>query len=191
MAADFFTPGAVEFYIQPQASLPANIWYYLGTAVTAPEIESQSIYFPITSDLNAPAPYQKAFCSEQHRIIVTLNRLNHETWNLLKSDNTLQSDVVRRFKTGRLVLNADDYLLFMRYQLPNENNPLITFPSSSPKGRIYFSVLMMSYAESTVNNRVQEVTLLFECNPLYNKREKYFYLYSEKNSDLPNGLFTD
>lgn len=185
MAADMFTPGAIDLFYKPRTSgfFTSATWKYLGTAVTAPEIDIYKVYTPITCDLNAPAPFQKSFNSEQHIVTVTLNRLNFGTYQTLLNGSLNGDPIEYTFKPGRLTLNADDGELLLKYTIPS-----IIQPQGTAKGRWYYSVTLINGHETTLNGRVQEVSLIFECNPLYYKIDKRFKLYTEKEDQLPLGL---
>jgi hypothetical protein len=170
--ADFLATGAVDLFFQFR-KVPNGAdqpYLYLGSAVTAPEIEAVRYYTPVNSDLNSPAPFQQIFNSEQHNVIVTLNRLNYPNWDLLKFGQSTPTSV-RSWVGGRLELNSGDFYLILRYFLPcNSPQPFPVDPSgtSSYIVRQYVSALLTDYRESTVRSRVNEVSLVFQCNPLYN-----------------------
>lgn len=172
--ADFLDTGAICLFYKFRAiaGQPSPPIAYLGSAVTAPEIEAVRYYTPVNSDLNAPAPFQQIFNSEQHNVIVTLNRLNYPNWDFLKFNQTNSVGTsTRSWIGGRLTLNADDFYLILQYFLPcNSPQPLPVDPGSTSSYivRQYVSALLTDYRESTVRSRVNEVSLVFQCNPLYN-----------------------
>lgn len=162
----------------------STAWLYLGSCVLAPDVEASVVHTPVLCDLNAPAPFQKVFNSEQHQVTATLNRVNFANWNFIRNAfNGNGNDIVRAFRTGELVLNHSDCELFLRYDLPHVSDLLK--PPAASRGRLYYSAILSDYHESSVNSRVQEISVIFECSPLYFQRDRLFWLFTERNSDLP------
>lgn len=187
-AASPVSPSQPDLY-RSGAAAPAvgggpSPWLYLGSAVAAPDVEAVLIHTPVQSDYNAPAAFQKVHNSEFHRVTATLNRLNWRNWNFLRNGlKGTGADIVHNWKSGRLVLHSDDVELFVRYAVPSVG--AVFAPVAAARGRIYYSALLTDYHETTVNSRVQEVTVIFECNPLYLKRDRLFWLFTERAADLP------
>lgn len=179
MPADWFAPGAVEVYYAGRHYIQ---WRYLATAVTAPEVTAHLQHTPVTTDANAPGAYQLAKANEYHVIDAVLNRINFENWNLLKNDFAGPADFVRTFKPGQLILNSEDVQLFLRYAIPSAG---VAGPAGTTAGRLYMSAVLTDYKESTVNTRLQEITVRLECHPLYFYAERVFKLYSERPMDFP------
>jgi len=188
MPANFFAPGAINlFFATPPNRLAGRLeiaftslhWAFLGTCVQAPEIESVSTLTPIMSDLLAPAPIQLALNSEQHFITATLNRLNFANYNFMLEGLTSEYEGSREFLPGQLQIYAKDFLLFLQY------SNILDRPAGAPAGRIYYSSYLTDYHETTLNGRVQEVTAIIQCNPLYSTSFRKCYLYTQDSSLFP------
>jgi hypothetical protein len=186
--ADFFAPGTVDIFVQfnsATALSPVTISsvgavelpvLYLGSAISAPEIESSWFYTPVNCDLNSPAPFQMLFGGEQHHIVASLNRLNFNTYNQVRLSSATAVPVTRTYTPGRLQLNSDDFSLILRYWLPANG---VAGPAGTASIRQYDSAILIDYRESTVGTRIQEVNFLFQCNALYNVATNNFTLYTE------------
>lgn len=194
MSAAFFPTGAVELFFRYRPLIKASLgnnnperpWLYLGSGVFPPEVRAAVTATPFTCDYSAPDPFQLVFNGEWHRLSVTLNRLDQAAYREFRNgpglDRLRWDDRRRWYKTGHLMLNADDFSLFVRFALPAAG---MTVPPDAPKGRLYYSGVLTDFAESSVNGRVQEVSLLIDCRPLYDRALKQFALYSEVESDFP------
>lgn len=178
MPADFFYPGAVELYVKTRKDSQFN---YLGTCVTSPLIEVQYFHDDALSDKSGSAPWQKIEGSEQHLVTATLNRLNFETLNLIRARNKTVGK--HKVLVGDLVYNVHDFLLFIQHSLPSAPNNFPS-PAGAAAGRLYYSATLLAYTEAT-DTRVREVTVLVECNPLYDNFSRELTLYSESPSDFP------
>jgi hypothetical protein len=182
--ADFFTPGPIEVWAKFRAGVGTSQWYYLGTAVTFPDVQAHYQHVPFAADYNAPGVFQLIAVNEYHVVTFTTNRPNYGTVNRLRSDNSGTANLVRRFRPGRLVLNAYDCQLFFRYRYPNALAGEVEFPEGSQKGRLYYSAVLRDCAEADPT-RVRDVTLLFECHPLWEKATREFKLYTENETEFP------
>jgi hypothetical protein len=175
--ADFFAPGAIELYFlsRDNASQTSG-WRFLGTAVTAPEIEAQIISTPFTSDLLGPTPFQDIFNNEIHKVTAVINRLNFNNWRYMRmmyesgqnvrsfSPTVSSSDsTANRRGIGQPMLHNLDCTLLLKSAAAS-NTDLVT-PVGVTKSRRYFSVILKDYHETTINSRVQEVSVVFECHP--------------------------
>lgn len=159
-------------------------WYYLGSAVVAPEVEAEFVHTPFVADYNAPDAFQVVFNSERHRVTGTLNRVNWRTYGRLRNQLIgAGSDIVRAFAGGSLVLASHDVMLYVRRALPNISAAFI--PDAQSRGRIYYSAMLTDYHETTANGRVHEATVLFDCRPLFFADAQMFWLYTERDVDLP------
>lgn len=171
--ADFYTPGVTELYYKDRTAFTNNNspWMFIGTAVEAPEIEAEVITTPFNSELSGPAPFQQIFNSEIHTVTATLNRLNYTNWRDLRLQ--FQGGLNRKFGTlwqspyavGQPMLNNTDFALLIKYSASRPGGP--TLPAGVTTDRIYYSCLLQSYHESTINNRVEEVSLAITCYPYY------------------------
>lgn len=185
MASLFYAPGAVEHYVRIRGSSSAE---YLGTAVTAPEVETRPAYLNVINDIGGRTlPMQKVGDREQHVITTTLNRFDYDVYNRLKitgngsgglgfHDNTTQ---------GVLTLNYLDFELILVFAAVLANPA--AFPAY-PVGRRYWSGQIVGSKESTVGTRVQEIALVIECNELFNPANRVFDLYTEITSSVTSGL---
>lgn len=187
MPAGFFPTGTVELFFKLrrlQTQNETQDWKYLGSSVTAPDVTATVTHTPFTCDYNAPAPFQLIFNSESHRLAVTANRLNFRNYTTLKNSvGGGRKDLgIKRFVAGELVLNVYDFEFFVQYALPTGG---LSGPDGSPRGRLYYSSVLTDFHETTENSRVQEVTFLFDCHPLYFFKSKEFRLYTELPGDLP------
>lgn len=180
MAAFFYAPGAIEHYV----TLRNGTTYYLGTAVTAPEIEGRPFYLNVINDIGGrTAPMQKVGDRQQDVVTTTLNRFDYavyktilgETNEVLLHDNSTQ---------GTLVIGALDFQLTLVYTAALAGN----VPNNFPVGRRYFSAVVIGVRESTVGTRVEEVTLVIECNETFNPTTRVFTLYSENSTVVTTGL---
>ena len=158
-------------------------WYYLGSCVVAPDVEATRVEQDWKADLGQPAPFQKLFCSERHRVTATLNRLNFRNYNRLREDFIgTGADIVRVFRSGTLVLHSHDVELFVRYVLPGAG---VLGPDGTARGRLYYSATLTDFQETTANGRVMEASVVFDCLPLFFQRDRLFWLYTERDADLP------
>ena len=192
MPAGFLPTGPVEVYVRPRLY---STFLYLGTAVTCPKVSASIVYRPVASDRVDPGPYNKALCTEQHHLSMVLNRLNHRTWNRVKDGGSVVGageEVVRVIDAGKLAMGERDFDLYLRYSLiaPQQPgdilNPFVpaqpAVPEAAARGRLYFSAILTDYEED-YPDRLQEVGVLFECNPLPTGGK--LKLYSEAAADFP------
>lgn len=164
MAADFYAPGACSLLVKLHAY---SQWKYLGTAVTAPEIEGRITSTPFSCDITGPAPVQEIFNLESHEVTTTLNRVNWETWRLLRQETELNfptSVVDNGNSFGQVIYGYKDFQLYLRYEVSTDAN-VIQQPLDVTKSRLYFSCHLMDFKETTINNRIMEVSLLIHCQP--------------------------
>lgn len=182
MAADFLFTGSVDLFVQMRHLQPN--WYFLGTAVTAPEIRSELLTYDITSSRSGAAPVQKVEASERHVVTAVLNRLNWRTFNRLRATDPLGSDISSNLTVGRLVMNVKDCELFIRHQIPADDPTLV--PDGASYGRLYYSARLARYRETPEVNRVQEVAVLFECDPIWYAPDREWWFWTEDDQYLPD-----
>ncbi len=182
MSSLFFAPGAIEHYIKPRN---ASSFAYLGTAVTAPEIEIRPAYLNVINDIGGRTlPMQKVGDREQHVVTTTLNRFDIAVYQAITclgggsgpaiggNDNTNQ---------GTLVIDNLDFEFIFIYAAVAANRGAF---SGYPLGRRYYSSLVIGARESTVGTRVEEITLVIECNEVFTPATRVFDLYSESDTEL-------
>lgn len=181
MASLFYAPGAVEHFV-----VYGGVGYYLGTATTAPEVEGRPYYLNVINDLGGrSAPMQKVGDRQQHIVTTTLNRFDWAVYKAIvfaSSSGQLGGD--SNFTQGVLTLNNLDFELALVFQQAVAGNT----PTGFPVGRRYFSAQVIGYRESTVGTRVEEVTLVMECNELFDATTRQFALYSENSATVLQGL---
>jgi hypothetical protein len=180
MPADFFAQGDIHIYVRPRWYLTSFL--FLGTAITSPQLRASLVYKNIESERIQPGPINKMLQTEQHVWAMVLNRVDHQTWNRIKTVGVaggIGQGVVRRIESGRLVMGETDFELFFRYTHTFTQIPM---PDSSPKGRLYYSAVILDYEEDAPS-RTQELGLVLECNPL--PKDNKFLLYSEREEDFP------
>lgn len=177
--ADFFAPGHVDFYAKLRKS---QQFEFLGTCSVSPDLEIINLHEDLRCDTGGSAPWNKIECSEQHLLTVTLNRLKFSTYNKIRSGKSPVG--VRKVHVGELVLNVHDFELFMRHTLapPFTSLPV---PSGAWGGRLYKSATLLKASEASPE-RVKEMTLLIECNPLYHNTNREYILYTEAPEDFPS-----
>lgn len=191
MPADFFPQGEIAVFVSIRSPIvginfafSAPVFRYLGTAVTSPRIDAAIVYKDYAGDKVAPGPFQKLLQTEQHLVTMVLNRVNHTTWNRLKTMGNFNtgSEVVRDVPAGKLVLGSLDVGLFLKPLLASAPTPVFN-PTDAATGRLYYSATLLKWDEDAPS-RVQELGVQFECNPL--PKDHKLLLYSEKGSDFPN-----
>ncbi|AWM37862.1 hypothetical protein GobsT_40970 [Gemmata obscuriglobus] len=178
MSAQFLPVGAIELYVRLRSR---NSFDFLGTCTTAPEIHVRRFYSDLHCDKGGEVPWQKTGQGEQHVVTATINRLNVETWNSIRSNSS--SPTVHTPKVGRLVLNVSDFELFFRHTI--YTFPVVPLPPGMWTGRLYRSGTLLDWSEYS-EDRLKSITLMVECNPLYYKQVKEFVLYTEVPSDFPS-----
>lgn len=179
MSADIFATGAIDVFVLPRFY---NDWLHLGTAITSPKVKGVLTYRPVGSDRTDPGPYNQCLCYEQHHLSMILNRTNHRTWNRIKNVGWpigIGDSLVRTIPAGILMMGETDFQLYLRYSVPNAN---FAGPDATPNGRVYRSGIIMEYEED-YPDRVQELSLLVQCNPI--AYQHALQLYTESPSDLP------
>lgn len=188
MAAFFTTPGPIFIYVNwvYQGGTPT----FLGTAVTAPEVEGRPAYINVLNDLSGRSvPGQKVYDGEQDIVTVTLNRFDFGVYTQLKSQSKVAA--AAGFNTplnrGSLAFTQTDFQLILVNSFfgTAQASPVLT------SGRLYYSALLTGWRESTVGTRVEEVALVFECNAPINPTSSTpgafgsFNLYTETLPGLP------
>ncbi len=182
--ANFYDPGAVDIYFKPRTTNYSGAGFlYLGSAVTAPDIEAEIVVAPFTCDLTGSAPFQLILEHEMHEVTATLNRLNFVNWQFLKTrfqvtpstirnteilesfPTTTLSSTLDRGSIGQPILENLDCQVYISYS----NNRTVGFnpPDGATKNRLYYSAYLRNYQETTVNNRVEEISIILSCYPLY------------------------
>jgi len=179
MASYFYAPGAIEHYVK----LRSGTTYYLGTAVTAPEIEGRPFYLNIINDIGGrSAPMNKVGDREQDIVTTTLNRFDYAVVNSILATGPAGEHNTRT--QGTLTFEDLDFELIFVYAAA-----LAGYTSAGfPVGRRYYTSQVIGYKESTVGTRVEEITLVIECNELFIPSTREFKLYSEDTSIVTNGL---
>jgi hypothetical protein len=186
--AIFHQVGSVDHYVRFRRKETDNqtpSWLYLGTAVLSPEADATVFVVPWTADFNAPVPVNEVFCGESHDVLTTVNRLNYDTYNRVRSRNTSAagSPVVRTdslASLGKLIRGVDDFELLLKF---NPINPADAVAHTSPAGRMYYSARLTNYRETEENTRLVEASLVLYCIPLYVKADKKFNLFTEVEAD--------
>lgn len=183
--ADFYAPGAVEFYVSLRAS-PSQ-FYYLGTAVGSPVIEPHPLHQDLTCDRSGDGPWQKLGKGERHIVTVTLNRINYNALNRLRTGSP--NPTTFSSPAGKLILNYKDFRLFYRFALPDARPTPRSGPSGAPIGRLYYSATLERVRESQPG-RVHEVGLVIECNQLWHNTERKWKFYTDDpaSPDWPASL---
>lgn len=184
MSAALYTPGPIEHYVK----FRTGVTRYLGTAVTAPEIEVRPAYINVQNDLGGRSvPFQKVADRKQHVISTTLNRFDWATYKAMLPDGVTSAGAFGADDNtthGVLSLGYTDFELILRYAYGGTS----VIPSDFPVGRRYWSAVVLGSRESTVGTRVEEVALVIECNELFNPTLRTFRLYSEISADVLPGL---
>lgn len=190
MSAVMHTPGAIDHYVKASFNGVETI-AYLGTATTAPEIEVRPAYLNVINDLGGrTVPFQKVPDRQQHVITTTLNRFDWLTYKTISRDVTLggvAQGIDGLYSHGILGLGTAgvDFELILVYTLAGS-----IFATQFPRGRRYWSCLVLGAKESTVGTRVEEVSLVIEANELFDPLTRAFELYSENPTDVLAGLPT-
>lgn len=189
MSLGIRTPGPIHLFSRFRNNSTA---FYLGTCVAAPEPEHEQFDIPIMNDIGGRSvPFQIIQDGELAYVSATLNRFD---WRLLQSLRALPSQAANSITTspntggnpnagqefagarGTLALGINDWQLVLLYQyagtisagsFTNSDNDL-------PFGRIYSSVRIKKYKESTVGTRVMEVAMILECHNIYDPVTRSF-----------------
>jgi len=182
--ADFYAAGPCDLYIRQRGLAQ---FYYLGTALSSPIIDTKRLHKDLTCDRSGLAAWQKLNLSETHIVTVALNRVDYTSLNRLRTSQPTESSYTPT--TGKLSLNTKDFLLFLNYPFAADGS--IPPPPSAPVGRLYYSAYPQAFREADPN-RSRETTVSFECNPLwYNSIRKWKFLTEDPTSpDWPNTLPT-
>lgn len=176
MAAVFHTLGAIDHFIRPTGD-PA--WVYLGTATLSPDMEEEPAYLPVINDLGGRS-LPVTYVADRNRCTVTttLNRFNWTAYDLLRfvlNPGTGAGSYVDRVGDhGTPVMGFQDFQLL----LISTFGPTYSSPDT-PTGRMYYSAIPRKFRESNLNSRVTELSILFECNGLFNPADRSFSLYTE------------
>ncbi len=179
MASLFYAPGAIEHYVK----LRNGTTYYLGTAVTAPEVEGRPFFLNVINDIGGrTAPMDKVGDREQDVVTSTLNRFDYSVYNSIKSTGAPGEHTTAT--QGTLTFGVLDFELILVYAAAVAG----FVPGTFPVGRRYFTAQTIGFRESTVGTRVEEITMVFECNELFNPTTRDFELYTEDRSAVLAGL---
>lgn len=183
--AAFYTPGPKDHYIRFRDGSVS----YLGTATTAPEVESRPAFLNVINDVGGrTVPTQKVRDRIQDVVSTTLNRFD---WATYKSISGAQENggpgvlIDNNLTHGTLVLGSSDFELIIVNSLALTAG---TVPADFPVGRRYFSAVLLGARESSVGSRVEEVSLVFECNELFVPETRVWRFYSELATDVTGGL---
>lgn len=182
MASYFYAPGAIEHYV----TLRNGTSYYLGTAVTAPEVEGRPFYLNVINDIGGrSAPMDKVGDRAQHLVTTTLNRFDETVLQIITGLNTSTGLAAHTtLNQGTLTFGYLDFQLVLVYAASVAG----LTPSIFPVGRRYYQSQVVGLRESTVGTRVQEVTLAIECNEIFVPATRVFNFYTENSSLVTTGL---
>ena len=184
MAALFSTPGPIELFWKPRiAGTLHSSFLYLGTAVTAPEVEIKPAYIPVMNDLGGRSvPTIHVQDGEQHVVSATINRFDWNVYNQMKSRQTVASSgTITGEGQYRGIIHtgySDGYFLFVNsyHGVAGGDN------GTMPPGRLYYSCKFAGSRESTVGTRVHEIALVLEMNGVLNTSTRKFDLYTENEA---------
>jgi hypothetical protein len=192
MPATFHQTGAADLYVRYRSlseSSPTQ-WRYLGTSVVCPVVDAAVYTTPVLSDYNAPIPLNEVYHGEVHEVAATLNRFEYTVYNRVRARNNsggggfgFLTGLQRRDdldSLGKLTRGAEDWELLIRL---NPTSASDVAANATPLGRMYYSACLSHYRETTENSRVEEVSLLFTCLPLYRVPDHRFDLFTELPAD--------
>lgn len=182
MATGVFTPGPIDHYVQlPGQGTPQ----YLGTAILAPDQEAEDFKIPILNDLGGRSvPFQLVQDGEQWMVMTTMNRFDMAVMNSIRAlpSRGPGEGLVLGQESGRargtLVIGVNDFQLVLV-------NTYAGTPSAGanadglPRARGFYSSTILKYGESTKGTRVQEVSLIIQCNNVFNPVTRGFALYQQ------------
>lgn len=200
--ADFFQTGAVEFYVKPRTKGAVAVpigqtvvtvaphpegWRYLGACVGWPTVEATALHRDLTCDRSGDGAWQKVGAGERHVVTGTLSRLNYATLALLRTG--VAGPTTFANVPGKLLLNVKDVELFLRYAIPYGGGPV---PAGASTGRLYYSAKLEVCREAEPK-RAREVGLVFECNQLWDNKNRKWKLYTDDptSPDFPKDLKAD
>lgn len=157
----------------------ASSVYYIGTCVAAPEPEHEKSRIPIMNDLaGRNEPFQIVKDGENAVIYATMNRFD---WSLLQTIRGLDSSNSpvtaplsgdtfagqESFDTrGTLVIGITDFQLLIWNEYNTVAGASGTANDAAPV-RIYASVELVKYKESSAGTRVAEVACAFKATSVY------------------------
>lgn len=183
MAALQHTTGPIHLFVRFRG---ASTVFYLGTCEVAPEVTADPSYLPVMNDLRGRSkPHDKIYDGESHFVFATINRFDYPIWKrcreAISHDATLAAlGFDGRVENGRLVAGVGDFELILLYDHHGTGAATVDLP----QGRIYRSVVVGGYKESTQGTRVQTIAARFDCEGLYDAANRQYLLYSEDLSAL-------
>lgn len=182
MAAIFGTYGPIDLYLKPRinGSLHAS-FLYLGTCEVSPEVEIDRRYNPVFNDLGGrKVQTVDVYDGEVHQLSLTVNRLDHLVWNLLKSPGNAPNLTTATGETiarGVVFTGYNDF----QFLMVNTYSGGTGDPSGTiPPGRLYYSTKLLNARETGQGTRVNTVSLLLEALPLLNTGTRAFALFTEQ-----------
>lgn len=200
------TPGPIHLFARFRGS---SSIFYVGTCVAAPEPEHHKARIPIMNDLAGRSePFQIVKDGENAIVYATMNRFD---WLLLQSVRALDSSNTppaapaagntfagqESFSTrGTLVIGYTDFQLILWWEYNSIAGASGTANDAAPV-RMYTSVELTDYKESTQGTRVLEVACAFKATSVYSIPNFGFYggigneaagLYSEVLSQIGTSL---
>lgn len=191
------TPGPVHLFSRFRG---ASAVYYLGTCVAAPEPEHTKSRIPIMNDLaGRNEPFQIVKDGENAVIMATMNRFDWlllQTIRGLDSINTppatpLAGNTAAGWEfadtRGTLVIGRTDFQLLLWWEYNSVAGVSGTANDAAPV-RMYSSVELVKYKESTVGTRVLEVACAFRATSVYSVPN--FGFYGGVGNEAA-GLYTD
>lgn len=188
MAANVFTPGPIDHYVQVAGqSTPL----YLGTAVLAPDQEAEDFKIPILNDLGGRSvPFQLVQDGEQWIVSTTMNRFDMAVANLIRAlpsrgpgeGLALGSESGRA--RGTLVIGVNDFQLILVNTYAGTPSAG-TAPAELPRARGFYSATILKYGESPKGSRVQEISFIIQCNNVFNPITRGFSNYQQGAISVP------
>jgi hypothetical protein len=174
--------------------------YYLGTCVAAPEPEHEKSRVPIMNDIaGRNEPFQIVKDGENATIMATMNRFDWlllQTIRGLDSTNTppatpLSGNTFAGWENsqtrGTLVIGITDFQLLIWNEYATVAGASGTVNDQTPV-RMYSSVELVKYKESTVGTRVLEVACAFRAVSVYSSANMGFF---GGIGNAAAGLYTD
>lgn len=198
--AQQFTPGPILLYARFRNQSTIR---FIGTAVSAPEPESEQFKIPVMNDLSGRSvPFQLVQDGELFQVMFSTNRFDINVCRAIRALSNGQpasvpSTTGNAFlgtETGRargtLVLGISDFELFMVNSYAGTPQAGSVSVSGSAQAdlntlRGFASCNLRKYKESTAGTRVIEVAMALDCQNLYTPNAtgdfaRGFVLYSEQ-----------
>ncbi|QEG29303.1 hypothetical protein GobsT_40980 [Gemmata obscuriglobus] len=188
MPAVFPCLGPVDTYIKKPAD---SAWRYLGTCERSPEWEATDSFLPVYNDLGGRSLATDYVRDRRQEIVtLTLNRFNWNTYNVLRrgSPQVTNSPIdYTDFQTdhGTLTIGKTDFQLLMTFAF---GGTAFSGDPAIPRGRLYYSAIPRRSSESSAGTRTHSVSILFECNGVFDPATRAFPLFTEDGGKF--GSFT-